>query len=412
MRKFFKGDTPKYGVRTVVAISALCLVVGIFGGSFIQAAPWQPVQNQNLMVAPDGADLTPFFKAWNILDENFVSTATSSASTTPQDKVWGAIGGLASSFGDPYTTFFPPEEQGIFDSQIQGDFSGVGMEIGVQNGLLTVISPMKGTPSAAAGVRSGDVILKINGQDTSTMSVDDAVSAIRGPAGTTVTLQLQRGTGNPFTVLIVRQDITLPTVETTLRSDGVFVIQVDTFNALAPDLFRNALRDFANSGSDKLIIDLRGNPGGYLDAAVEMASWFLPVGDVVVTEDYGAKQAPDISRSLGYDVFDGNVKIAVLIDEGSASASEIFAGALRDHDKATLIGEKSFGKGSVQEVFQITPTTSLKVTVARWLTPNGTSISHEGIMPDIVVPDPTAAQVAAEQDPQLDRAAQFLITGK
>jgi carboxyl-terminal processing protease len=270
---------------------------------------------------------------------------------------------------------------------------------------------MKDTPASRAGIRSGDMILTIDGKDTSAMSVDDAVSAIRGTAGTTVKLELQRGQGKPFDVSVVRENITLPTVDTTLRPDGVFVIHVYTFNALAPDMFRNALRTFANSGSNKLVIDLRGNPGGYLEAAVDMASWFLPVGDVIVTEDYGAKQAPDVERSRGYDVFDGNIKLAVLIDEGSASASEIFAGALHDHGKATLIGEKSFGKGSVQQVFDITNDTSLKITIARWLTPNGISISHEGITPDIVVPL-TDADIQAGKDPQLDRAAQFLLTGK
>ena len=414
MNNPFKSDAPRYGVRALVIASLFFLCAGLVGGSFIQGAPWQPVSEQtNVLKGPDGTDLTPFFKAWNLLDENFVSVATSTATTTPQDKVWGAIGGLASSFGDPYTTFFPPQEKNIFDSQIQGDFSGVGMEIGIQNNVLTVISPMKGTPASEAGIRSGDYILEIDGKDTSGMSVDDAVAAIRGPQGTSVSLELQRGKGKPFDVKIVRETITLPTVDTTLRPDGVFVIHVYTFNALAPDMFRDALRQFAASGSRNLVVDLRGDPGGYLEAAVDMASWFLPVGDTIVSEDYGAKQAPDIERSRGYDVFEGTgTKVVVLIDDGSASASEIFAGALHDHGVATLVGEKSFGKGSVQQVFDITSDTSLKVTIARWLTPNGISISHEGIVPDIVVADPTDTQVTAGEDPQLDRAAQFLLTGK
>ena len=405
-------NTPKYGVRSLVGFCVAVFVLGLFIGNVVTGkvqSGGQAVAEQ----APDGADLTPFFKAWQILDQNYVPTKMANAtSTTPQDMVWGATEGLASSVNDPYTVFFPPQQNQIFASEVSGDFGGVGMEVGInKDGALSVISPLKDTPAAKAGVRSGDLILAIDGADTSNMSVDDAVALIRGKAGTSVKLELQRGSGKPFTVTIMRGTITLPTVDAKLLPSGVFYIKVYTFNALAPQLFQNALRQFAVSGSDKLVIDLRGNPGGYLDAAVDMASWFLPVGDVVVTEDYGAKQPATVERSRGYDVFDGNVKIAVLIDSGSASAAEIFSGALHDHHKATLVGEQSFGKGSVQELFTITPDTSLKVTIARWLTPDGASISREGITPDIVVPM-TDADMAAGTDPQLDRAVQFLLTGK
>ncbi|MFA5877131.1 MAG: S41 family peptidase, partial [Candidatus Paceibacterota bacterium] len=252
---------------------------------------------------------------------------------------------------------------------------------------------------------------KIEGKDTVGISVDDAVSVIRGEIGTPVTITVIRGKDAPFDVTLVRATINLPTIKTTSRPDGVFVIRLFTFNANAPEKFRQAIREFADSGSNKMIIDLRGNPGGYLEVAVDIASWFLPVGKVIVTEDFGSKQAPDVSRSRGYDVFSDKVKFAILIDEGSASASEILAGALRDHGKATLIGGKSFGKGSVQQLFNVTADTSLKITIARWLTPNGVSISHEGIVPDIEVAV-TEEDIDAKRDPQLERAAEFLITGK
>lgn len=397
----------RFGFRALIAVAVVLFAVGFLAGG-VSAQKFSSASTGQ--VGPDGADLSPLFKAWNILDQNFAS-ATSTATTTPQDKVYGAIEGLAASFGDPYTVFFPPKEKSLFDTQVQGNFSGVGMEIDVKNGALTVVSPLKDTPASRAGIKSGDIILKIDGKDTAAMSTDDAVSAIRGKEGTSVVLQLRRGDAKPFDVSVVRETINLPTVDTALRPDGVFVIQVYTFNSLAPEKFRQALRTFAESGSDKLVIDLRGNPGGYLDAAVDMASWFLPVGETIVTEDYGPKQSPEVDRSRGYDVFSSNLKIAILIDGGSASASEIFAGALHDHGKATLVGEKSFGKGSVQQLFDITNDTSLKVTIARWLTPNGISISHEGITPDITVPI-TDDDVKAGKDPQLDRAAQFLVTGK
>ncbi len=207
---------------------------------------------------------------------------------------------------------------------------------------------------------------------------------------------------------MTRDVITVPTLSTKKLDNGIFMIQLYSFTGDSPNLFRNALREFMLSKSDKLILDLRGNPGGYLNAAVDMASWFLPQGKVIVREDYGGGQKEDTSKSKGYDIFTGKLKFVILIDGGSASASEILAGALHEYGKATLIGEKSFGKGSVQEVIQVTPDTSLKVTVARWLTPNGVSISDNGIMPDIVVPV-SEDDIKNKKDPQLDRAIEELL---
>ncbi|HRY62976.1 MAG TPA: S41 family peptidase, partial [Candidatus Paceibacterota bacterium] len=199
-----------------------------------------------------------------------------------------------------------------------------------------------------------------------------------------------------------------------LREDGVFVVRLFNFSAPSADLFRDALRKFIFSGSDKLVLDLRGNPGGYLEAAVDMASWFLPSGKVIVSEEFGtnSNQAPNIHRSKGYNIFDPKVlKMAILIDKGSASASEILAGALNEHGVAKLVGEKSFGKGSVQELIPVTGDTFLKITVAKWMTPNGHSISDFGLTPDIIVPI-TKEDIAAGKDPQLERAAKLLISGK
>jgi carboxyl-terminal processing protease len=189
--------------------------------------------------------------------------------------------------------------------------------------------------------------------------------------------------------------------------NGVFLIELYNFSANSPNLFRAALRQFIESGSDKMIFDLRGNPGGFLEAAIDMASWYLPAGKVVVREDFGGARSEKVYRSRGYDIFTDNLKFAILVNGGSASASEILAGALSEHDKAILIGEKTFGKGSVQELINITPNTSLKITVARWLTPNGRSISEEGITPDILVKR-TAEDIAASRDPQLQKAIEIL----
>jgi carboxyl-terminal processing protease len=353
------------------------------------------------------AQFAPFWKEWQILQQNYVAAG----STTPQNMIYGAMEGLALSEGDPYTVFFPPQENNLFQSDIAGNFTGVGMEIDIKNNALTVISPLKGTPSAAAGIKAGDIVSAINGQDTSNMTVDQAVDLIRGPAGTTVKLTIIRaGETAPLVISVTRQVINIPTIATSTigtSSSEIFDIQLDSFTADSPALFQTALRSFVASGSHKLILDLRGNPGGYLDAAWDMASWFLPAGETVVTEDFGGKQPNQVYQSKGDNIFNSNLQMVILVDGGSASAAEILSAALHDHGVATLVGEKTFGKGSVQELIPITDNTSLKVTVARWLTPDGHNLSHDGIDPDYVVPI-TAAQVAAGTDPQMAKAVSLL----
>lgn len=369
---------------------------------------------------PEGVDFSPFWKTWNLLNDRFVTVGTT---TSEQDKVWGAIQGLTSSLKDPYTVFFPPRDNEIFKSEISGNFEGVGMEIGIKDDVLTVVAPLKGTPAEKAGIKPGDKILKINETITNGMKTEEAVHLIRGPRGTQVKLLVVRdGRTQPFEIKITREVIDLPTIDTTSKTQssiddqgaltikGVFIIRLYSFSAPSANLFREALRKFYESGSNYLIIDLRGNPGGYLDAAVDMASWFLPTGKLVVAEDFGKARDKREYRSFGYDVFARtrpNLKVAVLVDGGSASASEIFAAALRENGLATLIGQKTFGKGSVQELVAVTPETSLKVTVARWLTPQGHSISEVGITPDIIV-KPTEAEIKAGKDPIMDKAVQFL----
>ncbi len=372
---------------------------------------------------PNSVDFAPFWKAWTILNTRFAGT-----STTDQDKVYGAIEGLTASMGDPYTVFFPPEESKMFASEIAGNFQGVGMEVGIKDGKLVVVAPIKDAPAEKAGVRAGDFILKIDDTDSLTMPTDEAVKLIRGKAGTKVRLTLGRtGAKAPIEITITRQTIDLPTVKTVtkdevassdgssnpngLRKDGIFVISLYSFNANAAHLFRNALKEFIASGSHKLVLDLRGNPGGYLEAAVDMASWFLPSDKVIVKEEFGHGIAPHTYMSKGYNIFNDTLRMAILVDGGSASASEILAGALSDNGVATLVGTKTFGKGSVQQLINITDDTSLKVTIAKWLTPNGHSISKQGIVPDHVVPV-TEADVLAKKDPQMDKAIELLSKEK
>lgn len=367
----------------------------------------------NTATQPSNVDMSQFWQAWDDLNQNFVETHASGTVPTTQQEIYGAISGLAASFGDPYTVFFPPEQASEFDSEVSGSFAGVGMEMDQDDsGNIIVTAPLKGSPAAAAGMESGDVILDIDATSTAGMSIDEAVAEIRGPAGTTVTLTVQRkGSAQPLIIPIVRQVINVPELNDYARSDGIYVIQLYTFTANSADLFRNALIDFQESGDHKLIFDLRGNPGGYLDQAVQMASYFLPVGDTVVTEDFEGKQTNIVNRSLGYNVFAGkNLKMAILIDQNSASASEIFSGALQQHGVAELVGTRSFGKGSVQQVMDLGNGAELKVTIARWLTPDGESISGNGLTPDIAASSTTPDDVKNGLDPTMDAAAAWLKT--
>jgi len=357
---------------------------------------------------PATIDFSPFWKAWNVINEKYVSTSTSTKPATDQDKIWGAISGMTASLGDPYTVFFPPSESEQFASDIRGNFEGIGMEVVSKDGSLLVIAPLKGSPSERAGMLPGDHILKINDKETANMTTEDAVNIIRGPKGTTVTLTVARaGRKQAFDVVVTRETIDIPTIATKDLGNGIFKIDLYSFSASSPNLFRGALREFVQSGDNKLILDLRGNPGGYLEAAIDMASWFLPSGKVIVKENFGPNKEETVYRSKGYDVFTDSLKFVILVDEGSASAAEILAGALSEQGRATLVGEKTFGKGSVQELVDITPTTSLKVTIARWLTPNGVSISKQGITPQYVVKR-TEADMLAGKDPQLEKAIEVL----
>jgi carboxyl-terminal processing protease len=353
-------------------------------------------------------DFAIFWQAWNIINEKYIPTAsTSTERVSDQVRVYGAVKGMVDSLGDPYTTFFPPVESKAFNDEISGTIGGVGMEVGVSDGQVVVIAPLKDTPAYKAGIKAGDKILTINGTSTFGLKTEEAVSMIRGEKGTTVKLTLGRtGTKEPITVSIVRDIINIPTIDTETKGD-VFIIHMYNFSAISANLFRNALREFILSGKTKLIVDLRGNPGGYLEAAVDMASWFLPVGKTVVKEDFRDDGKDEAFRSKGYNIFSDQLKLVVMIDEGSASASEILAGALHDHGIATLVGAKSFGKGSVQELVNLTPDTSLKVTIARWLTPNGNSISHQGIIPDVVVKLDQEKYVKGT-DTQIEKALEIL----
>lgn len=404
MKKFF--TTRLAAIAATILLVALFFVLGIYVGTLNRPAIEKitGVSGKEPQITTK-ADFSPFWKVWNEMNDKYPGASK----VTDQNRVYGAISGLVSSLNDPYSVYFNPEDTKSFEEEIAGNFDGIGMEVGMKDRVLTVIAPLKDTPAFRANIKSGDKVLKIDKTITTGLSIEKAIKLIRGPKGTTVALTIFReGNKEPMEIKIVRDTINIPTLDTEVRKDGIFVIKLYSFSANSANLFRNAMKQFVDSGKDKLLLDLRGNPGGYLDAAVDMASWFLKGGKPIVSEDYGDKKPAEVFRSKGYDIFNDKLKFVILINGGSASASEILAGAMQDNGRAKLVGSQSFGKGSVQEVVNITGDTILKITVAKWLTPNGTSISEKGLTPDYPV-EITQKDLENKKDPQLDKAVELLL---
>lgn len=390
----------------IASLTAFVVALGFFAGLYVNAEKLTVSYTTSTGESTSAVDLSLFWRAWDVLNDKFIPAATSTATTTSEDKVYGAIRGLAESYGDPYTTFLTPKEAKNLTTELSGSLEGIGAVLSVKDGVLAVISVIKNSPAEKSLLQAGDQILRINDEPTDGLAVDTAVGKIRGKKGTSVSLTIARqGVGSAFVVTITRDTISAPVVETKQYPGGVFVIKVMSFTSNLPDLFRDALREYANSGYTHLVVDLRNNAGGYLDAAVDMASWFLPAGHTVVVEDFGGKENPIVYRSRGYNLL-GNVKIAILVNEYTASASEIFAGALRDYGKAVLVGERTYGKGSVQELVPLSEGTLLKITIAHWQTPAGTSISKGGLAPDYKV-GLGLDDIKASKDPQLDKALEL-----
>lgn len=403
-------------IAGVVLLLGATFLSGVYAG-ITERAAWAQSNTSTVnlrfinQTQPSDVDMAQFWKAWHVLEENYIQSNASGTVPTTEERLWGAIEGLAASYGDPYTVFLPPEDAKIFNEDVSGSFGGVGMELGRNDkGQLIVVAPLKGSPAEAAGIKSRDIILAVGTTSTESMPVEQAVKIIRGPKGTTVKLTvLHPGSTDPTTISIVRDTIVVPVIDTKIEGD-VFVISLYSFSETSLNAFRGALRQYFESGKTKLVLDLRGNPGGYLEAAVQMASYFLPVGDVVVTEDYRGKRDNVPHRSVGYNVFQNKkLSMAVLVDQGSASASEILAGALQQHGVAKLVGTPTFGKGSVQQLIDIGDGGEIKVTVARWLTPNGSSISDGGLKPDIKA-ERTEADRGKGTDPQMSAALSWLAT--
>lgn len=385
----FNFDWKKY-TKVYITLAAVVIIATSFFGGVWYGYENRPAVEKIINVL--GKEPPPqfsevnfdiFWDVWSQIENRYVDKTK----INRKDLIYGAAAGLARSLKDPYTEFLPPQETKQFQEDIKGSFEGIGAEIGIRKGILTIISPLKDSPAERAGLKGGDKIFKINETLTADLTLDEAVRLIRGSKGTEVKLTVLRDASDKTKEFkIIRDTIRVQILNTEKKADGVFVIKLNHFTQNASYEFRKAVEEFYRNDSKKLILDLRNNPGGFLSVAIDIASWFLPSGEVVVRERIAAGEKEPY-RSNGYRLLE-SVPMVVLVNEGSASAAEIVAGALRDAKGTKLVGTKTFGKGSVQEVEPLPDGSSLKITVSKWLTPKGEEINGKGLEPDIKVEPP------------------------
>lgn len=389
-----------------IAVVFFSVIIFSFGFSFGQRQVVCPV------CQPEDINFSLFWEAYNELLKTFIDPSK----LDHQKIIYGAISGMTESLGDPYTVFYTPEETKMFQQDLSGSFEGIGAEVGLKENQLTIIAPLKNTPAAKAGLKPGDVIVKIGDKETYNMTVEEAVRLIRGKGGTEVVLTVFREDWNDTKeIKIIRGIIDIPSIEWKLlaspgeaggKDGNVAYINIYHFDQALPLRFNQVAFEILNSPAEKIILDLRNNPGGYLDVSQEIAGWFLEKDQIVTIEDFGGKKDNEYYKAEGNSAF-ADYPMVVLINEGSASASEILAGALRDNRKIQLVGEKSFGKGSVQEIVDLRDGSSIKITIAKWLTPSGVSISEQGLDPDVTVKSEEGEE-NKEKDVQLEKALEII----
>ncbi len=330
-----------------------------------------------------------------------------SSQVREEDLIYGAMDGMLKALGDPHSVFFKPEDAKIFKEDVNGSFEGIGAEIGMRNDSLTVIAPLKDSPAERAGLMRGDKIRFIDERETKDITLDGAVQIIRGPKGSKVVLTISReGEAQDLKISITRETIKIPNLTWEKKEGGIAYISLFHFTDKASGDFERISDEILKSEVRSIILDLRNNPGGFLEVAVDIAGWFLQEGSVIVTEDRDGRGENKVYTSQGSGAL-GGYPTVVLVNNGSASASEILAGAMRDHRNVLLIGEKTFGKGSVQELMSLSDRSNIKITVAKWVTPKGTSLEGNGLEPDIKV-EMTEELLKREGDIQLKKAIEVI----
>lgn len=345
-----------------------------------------------------------FWEAWNLIQEDFYGDLPSE-----EGLVYGAIRGALNTLDDPFTGFIEPNTAAINREDDSGSFEGIGAYVTMRDGRLSIVSTFRDQPAAQAGLRRGDVVLQVDETPIENMSIYEAITLIRGPAGTPVRLTVLREGEELFEVEITRARINIPVVESEMREDGIAYVQLLEFSSDATAKLSEAVAGLLEQNPKALILDLRGNPGGWLNEAILTAGVFLPKDEVVLIERL--KDGTERTFETPEQPIAPDIKMVVLVDGGSASASEIVAGALQDYGRAVLIGEKTFGKGSVQLPHELSNGAELRVTIARWFTPNDRAIHGEGLEPDIAV-ELSVEDLENELDPQLDRAIEYLLSGQ
>lgn len=386
--------------QTKNIIAVIAVGIAFVCGFYFHEMMFQ--QYYKMAYSIDGVDFSLLKKAWDTVSANYVDPEK----IDDKQMMYGAVSGMVDAIGDPYTEFFDPEEAKKLQDDLAGSFEGIGLQLGMKNNQVTAISPIKGTPAEKAGLRPGDVIVEVDKKTTAKLSVEEVVSMIRGDKGTKVVLTISRD-GEIKDVEITRAVIVVPSMEyeiiTTEEGKKIAKISLFQFSETVYQDFKKAAFEVLNQNVSGIVLDLRSNPGGLVNQATDIAGWFINAGDLILVEQ--EKDGNKIEfKSNGPSNF-SSIPLVVLIDEGSASSSEILAGALKDDRQILMIGQTSFGKGTVQKIVDFDDGSSLKVTIAKWYTPSGVRIQDTGIEPDIKV-EYTEKDYEQGIDPQMERALQ------